>query len=243
MRHMFVKGVNWAAKLMTRFHELVQKYYNVDDSSGYFLDLGANIGTTSIYFLKKFTPNLKLLAFEPDSENFKMLRMNLILNDMESMATAVNFGLGMEANELSLYRSVSNPGGNSLVKIRNEKLFETIKIIPIDSYLAENKIAASEVKYIWIDTEGFEPQVLLGAKNLLKENPAPIFMECNLKAWDNSGCFDDMMNLLAEYYSHFVHFQRGEKIYPLDTLRTMERPNNALGQIGDIFLIKKGAIV
>lgn len=85
-------------------------------------------------------------------------------------------------------------------------------------------------------------QVLLGAKNLIRENPAPIFMECNLKAWDKSGCFEDMMALLAESYSHFIHVQGGEKIYPLEALRTMERPNKPLGQIGDIFLIRKGAI-
>ena len=77
---------------------------------------------------------------------------------------------------------------------------------------------------------------------MLKENPAPIFMECNLRAWDNSGCFEDMMTLLAEGYSHFIHFYNGEKLYPLDALRTMERPNNDLGQIGDIFLIRHGAI-
>ena len=69
-------------------------------------------------------------------------------------------------------------------------------------------------------------------------------MECNLQAWDNSGCFDDTMALLAEGYSHFIHFYRSkETLYSLDALRTMERPNNPLGQMGDIFLIRKGAIV
>ena len=67
-------------------------------------------------------------------------------------------------------------------------------------------------------------------------------MELNLRAWDNSGLFDDMMTLLAEGYSHFIHFWQGETLYPLDALRTMERPNNPLGQMGDIFLIRKGAI-
>lgn len=242
MQHMFVHRVNWAAEDMKRFHALAKKYYDVDDSAGYFLDLGANIGTTGIYFIKKLAPNLKLLAFEPDPENFKMHRVNIILNDLDAVTDLVNCGLSNEAGELMLYRNSTNSGANGFIKHEQSTPISTVKIIPLDSCLAEKKIAAQDVKYIWIDTEGFEAQVLLGAKNLLRENPAPVFMECNLGAWDKSGHFEDMMALLAEGYSHFVHVQFGDTVYPLDALRTMERPNNSLGQLGDIFLIRKGAI-
>ena len=242
MPHMFINRVNWASNDMKRFHELAQKYYHIDDSAGYFLDLGANIGTTGLYFLKKLTPNLRLLAFEPDRENYKMHRLNMILNDLDDITYLVNCGLGNEVNELTLYSNGANPGQIGFIKLKNSKPISTVKVIPLDAFIAANKIPAHDVKYIWIDTEGFEAKVLLGAKNLLKENPAPIFMECNLKAWDESGHFEDMMTLLSESYSHFVHFYKGEKLYPLEALRTMERPNNDLGQIGDIFLIKRGAI-
>lgn len=242
MPRMFINRVNWAAQDVVRFHELAKKYYGVDDSAGYFLDLGANIGTTGIYFLKKFAPKLKLLAFEPDPTNFKMHQVNIILNDLEDVADLVNCGLGDKFDEVTMYRNPVNPGANSIFKKPGKRPPEKIKVIPLDSYMAEKKIAAKDVKYIWIDTEGFEANVLLGAKNLLKENPAPIFMECNLKAWENSGCFEEMIALLAENYSHFIHFYRGEKIYPLDALRTMTRPNNPLGQIGDIFFIRKGTL-
>ena len=242
MPDMFVRRANWASQDIKRFHELAKKYYDVDDSAGYFLDLGANIGTTGIYFTSKLAPNLKLLAFEPDPENYKLHRINIILNDLEEKTDLVNCGLGDKSDEMTMYRDLINPGGNSIIQHRKDLIAETIKIMPLDDYLSENKIAAQDVKYIWIDTEGFEPQVLLGAKNLLRENPAPVFMECNLRAWDELGCFEDMLALLMENYSHFVHFYKGETTYPLDALRTMERPNNPFGQMGDIFLIRKGAI-
>lgn len=244
--NMFVSRTNWASKDMKRFHELSKQYYDVDESAGYFLDLGANIGTTGLYFCKNLAPNLKLLAFEPDPENYKMHRVNMILNDLEEITDLVNCGLGNEASELMLYRNSTNTGTNGFIKQEQSTPIAIVKVIPLDSYLAENKIAAQDVKYIWIDTEGFEDKVLLGAKNLLRENPAPIFMECNLNAWDNSGFFEDMMTLLAESYSHFILFDlkdRNETLHPLEDLRTLERPNNSLGQMGDIFLIKKGAIV
>lgn len=249
MPYMFFNRVNWASNDMKRFHELSEQYYRVDDSAGYFLDLGANIGTTGIYFIKNIAQNLKLLAFEPDPENFKMHRVNIILNDLDATTTLVNCGLGNDTRELMLYRNGSNPGAIGFIKHKQSTPITTIKIIALDTYLAENKIAAQDVKYIWIDTEGFEPQVLLGAKNLISENPAPIFMECNLRAWDESGLFEEMMTLIEAHYSHFVLFMggnatknRNETMLPVEVLRTLKRPNNSLGQLGDIFLIKRGTV-
>ena len=69
-----------------------------------------------------------------------------------------------------LYSNGSNPGANSFIKQEQSTPIATVKIMPIDAYISEKKIAAHDVKYIWIDTEGFEAQVLLGAKNLLREN-------------------------------------------------------------------------
>lgn len=239
IRSTYLTGKNHTEDELKLFHALCKKYYGVDDSSGYFLELGANIGTAGIYFIKKLATNLNWIAFEPDPENFKLLRINTILNDLEDRATLVNFGLGNKFDKVTMYRNLKNPGGNSLFQSINTKLPETIQLIPLDAFFAENKISASTVKYIWIDTEGFEPQILLGAKNLLTQNPAPIFMECNLRHWDRSGHFEDMMALLSDKYSHFIHIQGGDKVYPLDALRTIERPNTPNGQIGDIFLIRR----
>lgn len=94
MRKMYTQRVNFSKKAMEFFHTLAKRYYDVDDSAGYFLDLGANIGTTGIYFIKKLTPDLKVLAFEPDTENFKLLCVNLILNGVEAKFDVVNYGLG-----------------------------------------------------------------------------------------------------------------------------------------------------
>ena len=244
--NMYVTNSSFASNDIKSFHELSKKYYGIDSSGGggIFLVLGANIGTTGIYFLKKFAPDMRVIAFEPDAENFKLLRINTILNSVEDNMTLVNYGLGDKFSEMTMYIEPSNPGYNSVIKFEDRTRTETIKIIPLDAYLAENKIAVSDVKYIWIDTEGFEPQVLLGAKKLLREKPFPIFMECNLKAWDKSGCFEDMLTLLAEQYSHFILLNRNgtETLCPLEALRTLERPNNPFGQIGDIFLIRKGTI-
>ncbi len=231
---------NWAENDMKIFHELAQKYYQVDDSNGLFLDLGANIGTTGIYFLKKLTPNLKLLAFEPDAENFKLLRVNLILNDIEEKATAENFGLGLEESEETMYRNPTNPGGNSILGDKNSPS-EIIKIISLDKYFEEKNLAAEDIRYIWIDTEGFEPQVLIGAQNILRKNPAPIFMEFNPHVYKKSGFFEKWMSLLSELYGSYILLPGSKNFSNLEVqpIEKLWEYQDYPRQVGDIFLIKK----
>ena len=245
MYNTYTNRKTWAHGDMEIFHRLTKKYYDIDDSSGYFCDWGANIGTTGIYFLKQLTPNLKLLAFEPDKENYKLLQINLLLNELEEKAVTENFGLGMEESEEKFYKVPHNPGGSgmfaNLFEVNGNPESEKIKIISPDKYLAEKNILPEEIKYIWIDTEGFEPQVILGAKNLLEKNPAPIFVEFNPHLWNKSGLYEEMTEFLSRCYESFILIPEAEKtdspnLYPIEKL--LEFKNNT-GQVGDIFLIRK----
>ena len=265
IQSLYLENKNFSAGEIDFFIGLSKKYYNVDDSAGYFLDLGANIGITGIHFCKKFAPNFKVIAFEPDAENFKLLRINTILNDAEDKMTLVNCGLGENFDEMTMYISLFNPDANSVVEFYgdsfreafkqkkyfenpNDRPTETVKIIPLDSYLAENKIAPQEIKYIWIDTEGFEAKVLLGAKNLLMKNPAPVYMEFNPTAWNKSGCFDRFVALLKTAgYTNFiwdfdVAYRGEEKLRPIDSLfdwKTSEMGfGGKKGYGGNIFLVR-----
>lgn len=251
IKPMYLYRKNHAEDEMKFFHELANHYYQIDDNSGLFLDLGANIGTTGIYFTKKIAPNLKLIAFEPDPENFKLLRANLIFNDLEEKSTAENLGLGIEESEQTMYRDIANPGHNGMFSTKDNTesdtskiKSETIKIISLDKYFTDKNLNAEEIRYIWIDTEGFEPQVLLGAREVLTKNPAPIFMEFNPQYWQKSGFYEKMIEFLTPIYSSYVWIpeaMRDKKInaYPLEKLFEFQNSTAAFGALGDIFLIKK----
>ncbi|MBQ7199732.1 MAG: FkbM family methyltransferase, partial [Selenomonadaceae bacterium] len=141
IRPMYLNNKNHAEHEMKLFQLLTKIFYGIDGSEGLFLDLGANIGTTGIYFTKILAPNLKLLAFEPDPENFKLLRANLILNDMEEKTIAENYGLGDVENEMTMYRDIYNPGHNGIFSNDSGVEAETVKIIPLDKYFAEKNIS------------------------------------------------------------------------------------------------------
>lgn len=244
MRNMYISRRNWAEDEIKLFHALTKEFYHIDDNDGLFLDLGANIGTTGIYFTKKLAPNLKLLAFEPDWENFKLLRTNLILNEVEN-ATVENYGLGFEESEMIMYRVPENPGFNSMYfhKKGDGRESETIKIITLDKYFDENKISPKDVKYIWIDTEGSEAQVLLGARNILTENPAPIFMEFNPNVWNESGYYENMFKLLKSVYKGWIWIREIVEtstinVRPIENLIEFKNSDlNGGNGMGDIFLI------
>lgn len=243
VKGMYINRKNYSDNDMIFFYKLAKKYYNVDDSEGIFLDIGANIGTTGIYFTKKLAPNLKLLAFEPDSENFKLLRANLILNDVENFIVE-NFGLGNVESEQTMYRMPNNPGSNGLYTnyFLKDAPKETVKIIPLDKYFDDNKISPKDVKYIWIDTEGFEPQVLLGMKNILTENPAPVFMEFRPTLWHKMGFFEDMINFLKEIYSGYILIQENNLsddflIHSIEEIWDLRNFTDNFDALGDIFLI------
>ncbi|MBQ9486985.1 MAG: FkbM family methyltransferase, partial [Selenomonadaceae bacterium] len=235
---------NWSEESMRLFRMLTDKFYRIDDGEGLFLDLGANIGTTGIYFLKKIAPKLKLIAFEPDAENFKLLRANLILNDLYENAVAENCGLGDEESEMPIYRNAENPGHNGMLSNDSGVEGEKVKIIPLDKYFADKKLSPKDVKYIWIDTEGFEPRVLLGMKNILTENPAPIFMEFNPRIWQESGYFDKMVEFLKGLYEGYVWTAKSLannniEVYPIEKLLEFKNSQANFGEFGDIFLIHK----
>lgn len=184
------------------------------------------------------------MAFEPDSENFKLLRTNLILNDIEN-AIVENLGLGNIESEQIMYRMPNNPGSNGLYTnyFLKDAPKETVKIISLDKYFIENDISSKDVKYIWIDTEGFEPQILLGAKNILTENPAPIFMEFRPGLWYKMEFYEKMMELLNDIYSGYIWIQENTNgkiyIHTIEELWNFGSSTDNFNVLGDIFLIKK----
>lgn len=241
---------NFSADELDLLNQLAKEFYNVDNSAGYFLDIGAHIGTSGIYFVKKFAPNLKLIAFEPDAENVKFLRINLILNDMEESTVIEQYAVGATDSEQILYKAGS--GAHSFFNYRNDvESSESMKIASLDSYLAKNNIRPEEIKYLWIDTEGFEAQVVVGAKNLLAENPAPLYMEFSPTFWNKSGYYDKMMEILLQHYDKFIFIgetlKKGTKtLQPIEKL--WEFKNSTINRMGaaseelvreNIFLIRR----
>ncbi len=127
-------------------------------------DIGANVGQTAIYFQKRF-PGANVFSFEPISSSFKTLINN---TNKFNNVSCFQYALGArnEEKEISL-----NPNSqqNSLVEELqvNNVQKEIIQIKTLDDFCNEKNIDSIDI--LKIDTEGYEFEVLNGAKSLLDE--------------------------------------------------------------------------
>jgi FkbM family methyltransferase len=133
-----------------------------------FIDIGASIGLMSIY-ASKLSPLGTILSFEPQKERYEILKSNARLNNSDNIQ-AFNNGLGEIEEQLQLYTDIFSP---SIVD--NESYggeHELIDILVLDKVIESKEIGP--IKFIKIDVEGFELNVLKGAKNILSKENAPI---------------------------------------------------------------------
>ncbi|MFC3809546.1 FkbM family methyltransferase [Lacihabitans lacunae] len=130
-------------------------------------DVGANIGEYTQNLVNVFGPNCQVFAFEPAKLTFEILVKN-IKNQNVSLE---NIGLGSKNEQIKFF---SDPNGNTLGSAVNrdikgiENKVEVVEIQTLDSFCENNQI--SKIDFLKIDVEGFETEVLLGAKEMLKNN-------------------------------------------------------------------------
>ena len=161
----------------------IWNYLKKDDV---FIDIGANIGTTTLEASKKIGSNGKIFSFEPNPRIFKFLQGNILLNKCKNVEL-FNFALGSESTNIyfsDIYTDESNSvqQNNNGIKVKMKTLDEVIpKEIKID--------------LIKIDTgSGYEKFVFLGATKILKNtlciNFPAITTLCKKYNYDSKEIFD-----------------------------------------------------
>lgn len=139
------------------------------------LDVGANIGLTSIFFAE----NAKFVhSFEPGNSTFKFLASNLELFGNEKYRLH-NFGFGSKDKKAELfYPSVDRASAfisRSIVP-HSDYVKETVSIKTLDKFCAKE---IGNFDFIKLDVEGFELEVLLGARKMIRRIKPVVSMEMN----------------------------------------------------------------
>lgn len=130
------------------------------------LDIGAFVGYYTLLFSRLVGKTGKVFAFEPELNNFLMLKKNVEVNNYKNVILiqkAVTDKLG----KIKFYLD-KTPGGTTHTMVPNldhQKYIE-IESVYLDEYLRDQK----KIDFIKMDVEGAEPLVFLGMKKILKEN-------------------------------------------------------------------------
>ena len=116
----------------------------------------------------------QVLAIEPVPSTFKALSRNIALNEFETKIEAMNIGLGSESGCL---RFSADQDTVNHVFAEGEPAGQ---IVEVPSRTLDDVLAGREPMIIKIDVEGFETEVIEGAKNTLRSPKLrAVIMELN----------------------------------------------------------------
>jgi len=131
------------------------------------IDIGANIGMYTVLAAEKTGKDGRVIAIEPEPENYKHLLKNIKLNNFQNVISK-NIALTNHEGFEKLYVS-SQPACHSLV-FKEGKIYSIeVPVKTIDGLLEELNI--KKIDIIKIDTEGAEMPILKGAEKTLRANP------------------------------------------------------------------------
>ncbi len=152
------------------------------------VDIGANIGETTLMFSRLVGEPGKVIAFEPSPPTFKKLLKNISLNNINNIH-AHQLALG-DANKIANLYTVFeiNSGMNRLLEnVDISYNSSPVEVVSFDSFVEKNN--SLRIDFIMMDAEGYELKVLRGAEQTIKKNKPAMFIELdneNLKEHNNS---------------------------------------------------------
>lgn len=196
-------GKTYSKEEMQFFYKIAPRF-----EQGYFLDIGANVGTTSIYFRKNVCNNLKYIAFEPLKENYRVLKANCILNDCEDIQT-INAGMSNVIGQKKMY-VFDGAFGSSMIT-DNVDASEICDFITLDDFVRERDLPVKDIAYFWVDVQCHELEVVEGGFNTLKKSPASLYIEFNVENYKKENKAERFLRVLADIYSTFICYEQYEK--------------------------------
>lgn len=149
--------------------------------SSLFVDVGANVGFYTV--LAGGAVGASCLSLEPVPATFDQLRKNVRLNEIEESVDLRNVGIGAESGTL---RFTDGAGANNQVVTEAEQTGIEVPVASLDTLLDGEREGVIVIK---IDVDGWEAEVLRGAKQMLSRS-GPLALIVELCEGDRYG-FDE----------------------------------------------------
>lgn len=153
-----------------------------------FIDIGANCGTYTLFRAGKVGPQGRAIAIEASPSISSLLLESVMLNGFFHHCDVVHCAAGAAPGKLVLHRFGTRQGGNTMLphiaekasKQYDETIIATeVECRTLDDIVAERGL--TRIDLVKIDVEGFEREVLLGARAALLRHRPRIIIE-----WHNA---------------------------------------------------------
>lgn len=134
------------------------------------IDAGANIGAHTLLLSKLVGDTGSVVAFEPQRSVYYCLCGNLALNSISNV-TALEVALGAEDSQATLSVYDAETGRTHIGEHEESSSSATVQIMTIDGF------NLNRVDFIKGDVEGFEGQMVLGAKETIARDRPIMYLE------------------------------------------------------------------
>lgn len=168
------------------------------------VDVGANIGYFTLIMASKTGKDGRVIAFEPEPENFSILKKNIAYNFLDQVVCRP-VALGDAIGFAKLFLSKDNKGDHHVYSTENENRdFVNVPVQTMDSQL--EKLGITKVDVMKIDVQGSESAVLEGMKKIIEQSPDLVML---VELWPyglrNAGA--DPLVFLTELSKSFEIFE------------------------------------
>ena len=221
------------------FHRTGEKKFIrlIKDEINLSLDIGANVGNYTKLILQETSS--KVISFEPLPDAYRELEV--LKNEFRERLETYNIAISNENKKQDLYFGNEKSEKASLMKnleklsfvgeTNTNKIFVEVKKLDDLKDILKNKT----IDFIKIDTEGYEFEVLDGAKNLFKEQQ-PKFIQIEFN-WHQllKGQTLYKLSSMIDFSDIFRILPNGNGLIQIDP----SRPENNIYHLSNYIFIRK----
>lgn len=216
-----------------------------------FIDIGANIGTSCIPAIRVFGAS-DAIAFEPASQNLRLLRANRAANELDDRIRIIPLALSDRSGSHVLETGDENCG-DYRIRVTDEHgsigehkwATEEVRTATFDDIAGELRINLDDVGMVWMDTQGHEAHILAGASSLTDSN-VPIVTEYWPYGLRRAGALEQFHDIVEKCYGTVIDLRgamvdgKRQELTPVDigTIRARYHPDR-YWQYTDLVLVKQ----
>ena len=186
--------------------EIVRQVVKKGDTA---IDIGAMIGCYTLVFAKLVGETGRVFAFEPEIENYEILKKNININGYKNTKLAY-MAVSDTDGEMKLYIADGNLGMHTLGKPTNwkPKGVVNVKTVRLDTCFSKS----TKVDFLKMDIQGAEGLALKGMERTLRDNKdIKMIIEYSQPELEVLGDPKECLKLLTKYGFNIFEIDRWQK--------------------------------
>ncbi|MEM7524907.1 MAG: FkbM family methyltransferase [Pseudomonadota bacterium] len=149
----------------------IEIFRQLTPEGGVVVDVGANLGTHTVWFAKQVGPRGRVYAYEPQRLLFQTVCANVALNDLNNVIALPAAAGSAPGRGVMPEIDPTRPSNTGVLTLSAYAPGVAVEIIPID------QLGLTDLHFLKIDVEGMELETLKGASYTLRYRRPTLYVE------------------------------------------------------------------